>query len=201
MITRTTLESAFDVAARYLPTYHYSERHAIASVDAPAAAILNAMKDYDDREDKVLNTLLTVREWPSRAAAALGRKNALHARTRFGLDDFCLLEETGREITYGLIGRFWKLDYGLFPIASAADFQAFQQPGVAKLVMSFAVEPNARGSWRLMTETRIWCPDTTSRLLFLPYWIGIRLASGWIRLRILNQIKKKAEQSHKRLAM
>ncbi|NMM37950.1 MAG: hypothetical protein HHJ09_10605 [Glaciimonas sp.] len=196
MIRKTTLESAFDVAARYLPTYHYSERHAIASVDAAPAVILSAMKNYDDRQDKVLNTLLTVREWPSRAAAVLGRKNALHARTRFGLDDFCLLEETSREITFGLIGRFWKLDYGLFPIASAADFQDFQQPGVAKLVMSFAVEPNARGNWRLMTETRIWCPDTKSRLMLLPYWVVIRLASGWIRLRTLNQIKKNAEQAH-----
>ena len=121
MQSKPAPDSAFDVAARYLPTYHYSERHATAAVDAAPAAIMTAMKNYDDRKDKVLNALLTVREWPSRAAAALGRQNALDARGRFGLDDFCLLEETGREITYGLVGRFWKLDYGLFPIAGAAD--------------------------------------------------------------------------------
>lgn len=200
MPSKTTPDSAFDVAARYLPTYHYSERHEIASVDAAPATIMTAMKNYDDREDKVLNALLVVREWPSRVAAALGRRNALQARARFGLGDFCLLEETGREISYGLVGRFWKLDYGLFPIASGAEFQAFQQPGVAKLVMSYAVEPDPRGGWRLMTQTRICCPDTRSRLLFLPYWIAIRLASGWIRLRILKQVKINAERSHKLLA-
>ena len=188
--------TAFEVASRYLPTYQFSERHAIASIRAPAAVILEAMKNYDDRQDKILDALLTVREWPSRAAAALGRKNALHARARFGLNDFFLLEENDREIAFGLIGRFWKPDYGLLPISSAADFQAYQQPGVAKLVMSFSVAPNGADNWSLTTETRIGCPDTKSRLSFLPYWVLIRLASGWIRNRMLSQVKRTAELAH-----
>ena len=196
--TATPSATAFEIADRYVPAFQFSERHAIASIRAPAAVILDAMKNYDDRQDKILDALLTVRELPSRAAAALGRKNALHARARFGLNDFFLLEENDREIAFGLIGRFWKPDYGLLPVSSAADFQAYRQPGVAKLLMSFSVAPNGAEHWSLTTETRICCPDTTSRLSFLPYWILIRLASGWIRNRMLSQVKRAAELAHRR---
>jgi len=49
----------------------------------------------------------------------------------FGLADFFQLEETGNEIAFGLIGRFWKLDYGLVRIGDTNEFLNFAAPATA----------------------------------------------------------------------
>ena len=61
--------------------------------------------------------------------------------------------------------------------------------------MVWSVLPEAGSSNRLLTETRIFCPDTRSRMMFSLYWVAIRLASGWIRMRILRQLKRDAEEA------
>ncbi len=188
-------DAALRLADRYLPVFQFSEKHGIASVKASAAAILAAAKNYDDRRDRVVNVLQAIREVPARLAAALGGKNALADRPRFGLADFFQLEETGNEIAFGLIGRFWKLDYGLVRIRDAGEFLNYATPGYGKLVMVWSVLPAAGGSQQLLTETRVFCPDRRSRFLFSLYWIAIRLASGWIRMRILRQLKQDAERA------
>ncbi len=188
----TDNDAALLLANRYLPSFQFSERHGIALIKAPAAAILAAARNFDDRRDRVVNALQALREVPARLAVALGRRNELAGRPRFGLADFFQLEETDNEIALGLIGQFWKLDYGLVRIRDANAFLNFSAPGYGKLVMVWSVLP-VEGGHRLLTETRISCPDRRSRLLFSMYWVVIRLASGWIRRRILNQLKRDAE--------
>ncbi|MDR3480371.1 MAG: hypothetical protein P4L91_06610 [Burkholderiaceae bacterium] len=191
-----TISDATQVLAdRYLPTFQFSEKHGIAGIKAPVDVILAAIKNYDDRSDRVVNFLQATREVPSRIAAALGSKNALAERARFGLADFFQLEETGNEIALGLIGRFWKFDYGLVQIEDAGEFLNFAAPGYGKLVMVWSVVPAAGGQHQLLTETRVFCPDRQSRFLFSLYWIAIRLASGWIRTRVLAQLKSDAENA------
>ena len=185
--------ATLQLANSYLPAFHFSEKHGIDSIKAPAAVILAAAKNYDDRKDRVVNFLQTVREVPARIAAAFGSKNALAGRARFGLADFLLLEQTGNEIAFGLIGKFWKLDYGLVKLANAGEFCKFSDPGHGKLVTVWSVLPGGDGTHRLVTETRIQCPDRRSRFMFSLYWVAIRLASGWIRMRILKQLKRDAE--------
>lgn len=182
------------LAERYLPCYQFSEKHGIPLVKAPAATILSVLKTYDDRSDRVINFLQAVREFPAHFMARLGGRNALADRPVFGLSDFFPLEETDNEVAFGLIGRFWKLDYGLVKIASTEEYLHHAAPGYGKLVMVWSILP-ADGGNRLVTETRIFCPDRSSRLKFSLYWVAIRLASGWIRLRILNRLKQEAEHA------
>jgi hypothetical protein len=193
MATSNSGDAALQLADRYLPVFQFSEQHGIASVKASAASILHAARSFDDRRDRVVNFLQALREVPARLIARAGSANALANRPRFGLADFFLLEETGNELALGLIGRFWKLDYGLVRITDARAFQDFSAPGYGKLVMVWSVLPGADGQ-RLLTETRIYCPDRHSRILFSFYWVAIRIASGWIRLRILRQLKADAER-------
>lgn len=188
-------DAAQILADRYLSSFQFSEKHGIAGIKAPVDVILAAIKNYDDRSDRVVNFLQATREVPSRIAAALGGKNALAERARFGLADFFQLEETGNEIALGLIGRFWKFDYGLVQIKDAGEFLNFAAPGYGKLVMIWSVVPGTGGANQLLTETRVFCPDRQSRLLFSLYWIAIRLASGWIRTRVLAQLKSDAENA------
>lgn len=191
---RADAEAATALADALLPQPDFSECHQLARLRATPAALMQAIKAYDDRQDPVLNALLTLRELPARAARAWGGRNALSGRGRFGFKDFTLLAETPTVIAYGLLGRFWRLDYGLLPLAHAQQFVAPSASGVAKLVMTFSVHPvAAEGICTLCTETRIGCPDRRTYLLMLPYWLAIRLASGWIRRRILRQIRATVE--------
>lgn len=195
MSIETDQDFATVLASRYLPVYQFSERHEIAPVRAEVGAILGAVKNYDDRQDPILDFLLKVRELPGRTLTHLGASTALRDRPRFGLTDFLLLGETANEVVFGLVGCFWRPDFGLVRVADAAEFAACKSSGIAKLVMSYTVQPHAGGTWRLQTETRVWCPDWNSKLRFFPYWIAIRLASGWIRRRILVQVKRTAEHA------
>jgi hypothetical protein len=176
----------------YLPDHHFAETHSLV-VDAPPGALLDLVMAQDAEGDPLIRRLIALRELPSRLAGALGRPSMLKARPSFGLHEFTPLGRDGdREIAFGLVGQFWRTDYGLRRIASAEDYAAFCEPGVAKLAMNFSTEPAGQGT-RLITHTRIFCPDAATRRRLLPYWLLIRPASGLIRRRILRRIKRAAE--------
>lgn len=183
------------IADRHLPVYHFSEHHQIRGVVSTPALIFDAIRDYDDRRDPVLNALLKLREAPGRLLARFGVDSAMRQRERFGLKNFHVLEQAPDEIAFGLMGRFWRANYGLTRIADTPAFLAHQEPGSAKLVMSYSLARTDDQSFTISTETRVWCADATARRAFLPYWLLIRPASGWIRRRILRQLKADASRA------
>jgi hypothetical protein len=177
---------------RYLPVYQFVERHSIV-VDGSAGAVLDAVEAYDPSGDRLSRGMTVLRELPGRWLAKLGFAGTARPST-FGMGDFIPLDRDGdREMAAGLVGRFWRLDYGLVPLPDAAAFTAFAEPGTVKLVIGFLAEPQS-GRTRLITETRVYCPDRRARLLFRPYWVVIRLASGLIRRRFLQRVKRTIER-------
>lgn len=181
-----------NLAAQLLPEYQFSERHQLEILAAPSA-ILDAVAMLEAEDDPLIRRCLQLREAPARLALRLGLSNALQDRPRFGMHAFSLLAREADQAAYGLIGRFWRSDFGLLPSANGEAFRAFHQPGVARLLMFFQCEPASDGSTRLITETRVHCPDRTSRLAFTPYWLAIRPVSGLIRRRMLHSIKARVE--------
>lgn len=179
----------------WLPSVQFRERHMRRHLVVDTETLLNAAEHYDDREDRVMDVLLRLREWPARTAARLGLRNASEGRPRFGLADFIRLERTDDTLTYGLVGRFWRPDFGLRTIESPEDFRRFDQPGVAKLALGFDVRREEDGTATLRTETCIHCPDARTQALLTPYWYAIRPASGWLRHRILAAIAHRATAS------
>lgn len=176
---------------RYLPVYQFSERHRVL-VRGSAGAILDAIQAYDRSRDRLVLLITALRELPGRLLTKLGFAGASRATT-FDKSDFVPLDRDGdREMAAGLVGRFWRLNYGLVPLPDAAAFEAFARPGNAKLVLGFCVEP-CGDQTRLVTETRVYCPDRISLLLFTPYWLVIRLPSGLIRRRFLKNVKRIVE--------
>lgn len=176
----------------YLPHHHFSERH-WTMVRGDAAAIHDRVAAFDPLNDPLVARIMALREWPRRMldkAGPTGRP--------FGLTDFTLLERGPHDSVYGLVGRFWRFDFGLADIPDADAFLAYDRPGTAKLVLSFETEPSRDGAIRLVTRTRIFCPDRGSRLRFTPYWYAIRPVSGFLRRRMLNQIRLQVEGSGKR---
>lgn len=117
----------------------------------------------------------------------------LRLEVRVGMPSFTPLASDGKsETVAGLIGRFWRLDGGLVPIADAEAFARLAGPGTPKLVIGYRATPDPLGTL-LTTETRVFCPDRSSLLRFAPYWTLIRIPSGLIRRRTLRAIKFAAE--------
>jgi hypothetical protein len=170
----------------YLPDYQFSERHA-TWINASPRDVLDVIMDYDFTADSFTAALIALRRLPGRV---LGKALPHVAMPEdFTMRTFTPLARDGdKEMAAGLVGRFWRLDGGLVPITDADAFAAYAAPGVPKLVMNFAAEPDGVGT-RLSTETRVYCPDRISRVRFTPYWYAIRLASGLIRRRFLSRIR------------
>ncbi|HTV33168.1 MAG TPA: hypothetical protein VME69_08695 [Methylocella sp.] len=108
------------------------------------------------------------------------------------MNRFTLLAHDESEMVFGLCGRFWRTDFGLFGIEDGAAFKAFNEPGVPKLLMSFKMETMEKGATRVITETRVHCPDAAAKRAFALYWCIIRVASGIIRRRMLSTIARRA---------
>ena len=158
-----------DLDRLYLPHWQFSEHHQ-RLIDAPAAAVLDAVEDLLRFDDPLVRAFLVL---------------------RFGLHEFTRLERRADQaIAYGLVGRFWRADFALERIADGEHFRCYDQPGVAKLVLCFRCTPSASGTL-LHTETRVFCPDRASRLRFTPYWLAIRPVSGLIRRRLLAGIERR----------
>ena len=113
--------------------------------------------------------------------------------SRFTPAEFTPLERDGdREIVGGLIGKFWRPDFGLLVVNGPLEFLACNPPKTAKLAIGFLAEPFGEGTL-LTTETRVYCPDRYSLVLFFPYWLIIRPVSGLLRRRALKTIRRLAE--------
>jgi hypothetical protein len=103
-----------------------------------------------------------------------------------------LSEEPGREIVVGTAGRFWGAS-GTRLALTANGFASFAEPGTAKAVMSFRVDPIDAERTRVTTETRVQCVDATARRSFRLYWSVIHVGSALIRREMLRLIKRSAE--------
>ncbi len=103
-----------------------------------------------------------------------------------------LAEDPGREIVFGVVGRFWKLAGSVLhdTVLDRESFTSFAKPGYAKAAMSLLVRAEGRGS-RLITETRIIATDPAAARSFRRYWRLIRPGSGLIRRGWLAAVRRR----------
>ena len=181
-------EGAGLLADGWLPLAQFRERHE-GPVAGPPEAVIETLATLDDSDDRLVRVMLQLREAPARLWDAIGGSSGLKGRRRCGLHEFTVLERRSDALVLGLAGRFWRPDFGVQATLDAAAFRTLQTPGVARLVMVYALGPRPDGLLDLVTETRVHCPDRTSYLLFAPYWFAIRLGSGLIRRRILSTVR------------
>lgn len=177
---------------RYLPDYDFVERHG-CEVTASPDVVIAAAAAYRPESDPFFRRAIALREAPMRGLRRLMRRRD-PAPASFGMQNFLLLEQTAESLVYGLVGRFWRADYGLVTLADGLAYRSFDEPGVPKLALAFSTEAIGDGRTRLSTETRVFCPDRGAWLRFAPYWYVIRPVSGLIRSRILASIKRQSER-------
>ena len=167
---------------KFLPTYHFSEKHEIEIHQSPEA-VYQLINEFDFSGSLIIRALFKIRGLTSRMTL---KKGLLQ-------EHFIELENMpGRELILGLIGQFWKPNGNLRKV-NAKDFRSFHEPGFAKATWNFEMASMSRNITLLRTETRIECLDAEAYTFFSRYWFLIRPFSGLIRKEMLRAIKKKAE--------
>jgi hypothetical protein len=165
----------------FMPVFDAVERHALV-IAAPPAVVYAAITRVDFARSGLIRWLLRLR--------GLGaRRLTLADVTRRG---FVLLgERPGREMAFGIAGRFWTPSGGRVAL-DADGFRRFEQPGHAKAVWDFRVaDVGADATW-LTTETRIRCVDAGARRRFGVYWAVVGRFSGLIRILMLRAVAREA---------
>ena len=169
---------------RFLPRYDFAERHEIV-VAATPEQIDPHVRALDLTGSRVVRVLFRLRGMPAGALRLDGLERA----------GFRILADVpAEEVVLGLVGRFWTASGGLCRF-DAPDFVAFDEPGWAKAVWGFRLEPRGTDRTRLVTETRVRCTDAASRRRFRLYWLVVRPFSGLIRRIALREIRRQAEAS------
>jgi hypothetical protein len=181
----------------FLPDFDFSEHHTTrvaASTERTAAAA----RDLSARDTPMTLGLMALRRLPARLKARFAGGDpgprpspgpVLDQMERAG---FVKLAERPGEVVFGVVGRFWELGGALRPVG-AAEFAAFAEPGHAKAVIDFRVEP-APGGCELSTETRIHLTDEAARRRFARYWRVVHPGSALIRREWLRAIRRRAER-------
>src|SRR5437762_3011801 len=149
-----------------MPTWHFGSHHSTV-VAAPAARVAEAVESLRlDRDASPLVRLL----FRARGLSFPTGPTPRDALTSTGFS--VLAEEPGREIVFGIAGKFWapREMAHLVRVPDATAFIEFDRPGEAKGAMNILVDPISGDRTLLRTETRVACTDQRSRLLFGAYW-------------------------------
>lgn len=166
----------------FMPTCDVASRHA-TTVRASADKVMRAVRRLDFSGSALAGLLFRLR----------GMSRASFTFDGLLRSGFVLLgERPDQEILLGITGRFWTLK-GALRRLSPEEFRSFAEPGMARAVWSFHVEPGNEGGVRLVTETRVACTDAASRRRFRIYWWVVAPFSGWIRREALRLIRRDAE--------
>jgi hypothetical protein len=128
---------------KYVPAFSFSERHSLV-VNASPEFILSAVRAYRPESDPFFRVMIGLRELPARIINASRRKYLTPTRP-FGIDDFTVLGQDDQEVVFGLIGRFWRSDFGLADVPDGAAFAAFDEAGFVKLALNFATYSQSDG--------------------------------------------------------
>ena len=171
-----------------LPAYDVAKEHELL-VDAPAERTWRALLESDLRDPVISRVLMFLRGYgrharPERAMRTLPERLESLGFVRLG-------ERPGRELVFGLVGRFWTPGGGLRPIRRE-EFSRIREEGLAKAAWNVAVEPRGRAGCRLSTETRVLCFGAPARRRFRVYWTLIEPFSGIIRVAMLRSIRERA---------
>jgi hypothetical protein len=178
---------------QFMPRFDTRSQHAI-EVHAPAQAVFTAVETVTVKEVRLLRELEFIRALPGLAATGGLDVPTVDAPLllRFTRGAVVLGARAPDEVLAGAIGCFWRLA-GNDPVAfgSPEEFLTFTEPGFAKAVVGFRLDPRGAGIL-LTTETRFVATDEATHRLMSRYWRIIRPGSNRIRAEWLRAIRTRA---------
>ena len=178
---------------QFMPHFDTRSQHAI-EVHAPARAVFTAVEPVSVKQVRFLRELEFIRALPRLAATGRLDVPTVDAPLILSFTRGAVLlgARPPEEVLAGAIGCFWRLA-GNEPVVfgSPEEFLAFTEPGFAKAVVGFRVDP--RGAEILVTtETRFVATDEATHRLMSRYWRIIRPGSNLIRTEWLRAIRRRA---------
>lgn len=189
-----------------LPVFDNSDEAALL-VNADMATTWRALLDTDllevGKTHRLVGVLGAVRMLPELALGLVhgDRPDEMPESMRLGaLGDVAtgdggwakLGERDGTEIAFGLVGKFWKpvIEYRA---VEAADFAAFNEPGIAKTVYAFNLKP-VEGGTLLTAVMRTATTDEHARKWFRRYWTyGVGSGAHILVAGVLDSARDAAE--------
>jgi hypothetical protein len=183
---------------RFMPTAEVSERHEI-EVAAPATLTLAAARAMDLNRSPLIRAIFAIRTLPSRLRGAASRPSTPLLAETLELG-WRILAETDRAVVVGAVTQPWRPEVRFRGIDPDA-FADFAEPGYAKIVWTFEVDPLGPSASRFRTQTRVSTTDPRSRALFRRYWAVFSPGILLIRQQSLKLVKAEAERRFRAAAL
>ncbi|MBI4898175.1 MAG: hypothetical protein HY827_07390 [Actinobacteria bacterium] len=104
-------------------------------------------------------------------------------------------EREGSELALGLVGKFWKpvIEYRA---VAADDFADFAEPGFAKTIYAFRLQPSGDGRTLLTAVMRTATTDEHARRWFRRYWtFGVGSGAHVLVNGLLDTVRESAESA------
>jgi hypothetical protein len=159
------------------------------SVSRPPNEVFAALSSLEAREMKLADVLGRIRTL-GRAERAPQGESFMDSAVKFG--NVPLVNDGSREIAAGLIGQFWRLDFGIRRVPPQ-EFVGFNEAGYAKVVSNFRVDDDAAGGSRVYSEMRIHSTSPEAARKFAVYWSALGPGIHLFMRSALNAIKRRAE--------
>lgn len=144
-------------------------------IAAPPERVYAAFQNLNPKNMRLAEVLGKLRTFGKREQAPA--KTFSEAAERFG--NVSLVDEPNKEIVAGLVGQFWKRDFGIRRV-KPEEFPAFSEPGYAKVLSAFRIDPvPGTQTSRVHSVMRIHATSDDAAKKFNRYWMllnpGIKL--------------------------
>lgn len=165
-------------------------------IAAPPAAVWRALHEMSIGDLRIGRALMAIRALPSRLAGRGAEAPRLGGPFIKRAPIPLVSSDAPHAMAFAGVSQPWRLRGGPVapPLADAATFRAFTDPGWVKLALDFRLAPAGTGT-RLSTETRVRATDDASRRRFGLYWLFVRAGSAVIRHEMLRAVDRMAVAS------
>lgn len=177
---------------RFLPECEVLERHR-TRVAAPVDVTYSAAREMSLAGSPLVRAIFRGRELLMRAPAKEERAPQSLIDEVLSIGWGVLAQESGREIVLGAVTQPWNGDVK-FRALPPDEFEAFDEPGFAKIAWTIRVEPVGAEASRFYTETRVATTDADARKRFRRYWTMVSPGVRLIRRESLRLVRTDAER-------
>jgi hypothetical protein len=188
---------------RALPVYEFRGRESIR-VNASPEQTYRAFEELTLAEatPALVRALISLRYLPGRLAGRgrsgeVGNGAQTFREAMLGDSNVILVEEPGREVVVGTVGKFHDLlDQQPVPIRGADEFARFDDPCYQKLAMGWRVRSDEEDGCEFVMEHRTHALSPGSRRKFALYWwLMIKAGSAVLSRMLLRAVKRRAERA------
>jgi len=178
---------------KFLPKYHFSEKHTIEAASTKELIIDVILELCPNEISFLFKLLFFIRTIPQKIFGTNNFDFSPNTSLIMQLEEigFHILEKNNDEIVIGIINQGNKILK--IPLFHENGFINFKEKKSKKIALNFFLSEH-NDKVIIQTETRIYASDKNTRMKFAMYWLFAYSGSALIRKVWLKAIKKKSEK-------